>query len=302
MVSQARVQTMDTEQQPPSASKPLPAEALFSSPLADNLKPALATTLTEARLYPIGETALVLEALQPMLRSQHRFQRNILNLSIALNQLKEKQTIHFSGLSLPKLEHLSLPDHSSLLDIVPGMNNLTLIFNPLISSIDSWQALLTALWEREINKPIDEHSNLSFPHSHAEQLIEFPIIYGGDHGPDLELVAEHCGLSSDDIIAAHSEAEYIVYFIGFQPGFAYLVGLAPQLITPRKGKPRTHIKAGSVGIGGSQTGIYPSDSPGGWQIIGRLSPRYKHKLFDAHRSPPSLLQAGNRVRFIPCND
>lgn len=123
--------------------------------------------------------------------------------------------------------------------------------------------------------------------------VTIPVCYGGALGPDLVDVARHHGLSADDVVAIHSAAEYVVYMLGFTPGFAYLGGLPERLATPRRPVPRAAVPAASVGIGGSQTGIYPIASPGGWHLIGRTPLR----LFAAERDPPTLLQMGDRVRF-----
>lgn len=125
------------------------------------------------------------------------------------------------------------------------------------------------------------------------RIVEIPVRYGGEYGPDLEEVANRNGLSPDDVVRLHTSAEYRVYMLGFAPGFAYLGGLPDAIATPRRAEPRTSVPAGSVGIGGSQTGIYPIASPGGWQLIGRTPVR----LFDATRDPPTLLAVGDMVRF-----
>jgi len=121
--------------------------------------------------------------------------------------------------------------------------------------------------------------------------VEIPVRYDG---PDLADVAAHCRLSPDEVVRRHSAAEYVVYFIGFQPGFAYLGGLDQALHTPRRAEPRVAVPAGSVGIGGAQTGIYPLATPGGWQLIGRTA----LPLFDPQAEPPTLLAPGDRVRFV----
>jgi inhibitor of KinA len=126
------------------------------------------------------------------------------------------------------------------------------------------------------------------------RTVEIPVRYGGDAGPDLADVAHHTGLTPERVVELHSAASYAVYFLGFSPGFPYLGGLSPELATPRLPSPRKRVPAGSVAIGGSQTGIYPADSPGGWRIIGRTPLR----LFDPEASPPALLRAGDQVRFV----
>jgi inhibitor of KinA len=127
----------------------------------------------------------------------------------------------------------------------------------------------------------------------SARTVEIPVCYGGAFGPDLDEVARMHSLAVDDVVRLHSETTYSVYMLGFAPGFAYLGGLPPEIATPRRDEPRTVVPAGSVGIGGSQTGIYPLASPGGWQIIGRTPLR----LFDAGRTPPTLLAVGDSVRF-----
>jgi inhibitor of KinA len=129
--------------------------------------------------------------------------------------------------------------------------------------------------------------------SDAGGVIEIPVCYGGEFAPDLTTVARHSSLTEEQVITTHSGGDYFVCFLGFSPGFAYLGGLATQLHAPRLATPRKQVSAGSVGIGGAQTGIYPNDSPGGWQLIGRTPLR----MFDASTDPPSRLQPGDRVRF-----
>jgi inhibitor of KinA len=125
------------------------------------------------------------------------------------------------------------------------------------------------------------------------KVVEVPVCYGGDLGPDLDDVAQRHSLSPDDVVRIHSEAEYLVYMVGFMPGFAYMGGLPEELATPRRSSPRTVVPARSVGIGGEQTGIYPMASPGGWNLIGRTP----LDVFDPNREPATLLSAGDRVRF-----
>lgn len=126
-------------------------------------------------------------------------------------------------------------------------------------------------------------------------LISIPVLYGGEWGEDLPFVAKHCSMSEDEVIALHTAKEYPVYMLGFLPGFCYLGGMDTRLATPRLTTPRVRIEAGSVGIAGEQTGIYPLASPGGWQIIGRTP----LKIYDPQRESPTLIEAGMRVKFYP---
>ncbi len=130
------------------------------------------------------------------------------------------------------------------------------------------------------------------------RCVVIPVGYGGTWGPDLTEVARHAGLSEDEVVARHTGREYYCYMLGFTPGFAYLGGMDEALATPRLASPRTKIPAGSVGIAGAQTGIYPIDSPGGWQLIGRTP----LKLFDPDAQPPTLLDAGLWVRFVAVDE
>ncbi len=131
--------------------------------------------------------------------------------------------------------------------------------------------------------------------SAEDRLIEIPVCYGGAFGPDLETVALSNGLTCDEVVRTHSSAEYRVFFLGFSPGFPYLGGLPRAIATPRLEVPRKLVPAGSVAIGGSQTGIYPVASAAGWRVIGRTPLR----LFRADRNPPTLLWMGDRLRFVP---
>jgi KipI family sensor histidine kinase inhibitor len=128
----------------------------------------------------------------------------------------------------------------------------------------------------------------------AARTVEIPVRFGGEEGPDLEDVAHHTGLTTERVIELYCSAAYLVYFVGFSTCFPYLGGLPPELATPRLSAPRKHVPEGSVAIGGSQAGVYPLASPGGWRLIGRTALR----LFDPQAVPPSLLHMGDRVRFV----
>ena len=169
-----------------------------------------------------------------------------------------------------------------VVEVLPGMNNLTLLYEPSTVESEALEARVVASWPRLDAAVI------------AGRQIYIPVVYGGDEGPDLADVARHTGLAAAEVVRRHSAGEYVVYLIGFLPGFAFLGGLEAALATPRRAEPRTAVPAGSVGIGGEQTGVYPLVSPGGWQLIGRTSTR----LFDPEAAEPTLLRPGDRVRFV----
>jgi KipI family sensor histidine kinase inhibitor len=138
------------------------------------------------------------------------------------------------------------------------------------------------------------------PESATEpEIIELPVVYGGEDGPDLETVAEHAGLSTQEVIEIHSGTGYRVYMIGFAPGFPYLGGLDERIACPRLKTPRISVPAGSVGIAESQTGVYPNASPGGWQLIGRTAVKLFDPNVNAANASPSLITPGAEVRFVP---
>lgn len=170
-------------------------------------------------------------------------------------------------------------------EVVPGMNNLTITFDALAANAHALAAALEAAWHEAGDAAQDASES---------REVEIPVSYGGAAGPDLAAVAHHTGLAPADVAARHAAGVYTVFFLGFQPGFAYLGGLDAALHAPRRREPRLAVPAGSVGIGGEQTGIYPAQAPGGWQLIGRTA----LALFDPARNPPTLLMPGDRVRFV----
>ncbi len=177
-----------------------------------------------------------------------------------------------------------------LLEIVPGMGNLLLRLTAsdalrLQDRVDFLTASVLTLW----GSP-DATSTTA---SQSNQSITIPVTYGGEAGPDMQTLCAHTGLSAAAIIERHSSGTYRVFCLGFLPGFAYLGGLDPALAMPRRATPRLSIPAGSVAIGGSQTAVYPSATPGGWHIIGRTD----MLLFDPSRQRPALLLPGDTVRF-----
>lgn len=168
-------------------------------------------------------------------------------------------------------------------EVLPGMNNLTVLFDPERLDAAALEQRLLALWPEVAAAPKAD-----------ARTVEIPVDYGGEHGPDLHEVARHTGLTPAEVVKRHSAGDYVVYLLGFLPGFAFMGGLAPELATPRRSEPRTAVPARSVGIGGAQTGIYPSVSPGGWQLIGRTP----LPLFDPQAASPTLLRPGDQVRFV----
>ena len=178
----------------------------------------------------------------------------------------------------------SLAGLRGILNLHPAYSSVLIEFDARLVSGESIEALvhqkMAAGWEPELRE--------------TSRVVEIPVQYGGEFGPDLEDVARHTGLSPERVVELHSSAEYLVYFLGFAPGFAYLGGLPPELTTPRISAPRKQVPAGSVAIGGNQTGVYPIVSPGGWRLIGRTSV----KLFDPTAAEPVLLQMGDRLCFV----
>lgn len=178
-------------------------------------------------------------------------------------------------------------------EAVPAYTTITIFYDPWAAvqagapadGIAEW--LGTRVRERLKNPPKTAKSK--------PRTVEVPVCYGGEYGPDLGRVAAQASLSPEEAARRHAKAEYRVHLIGFAPGFPYLGGLPKELVTPRHAKPRMTVPAGSVGIGGEQTGIYPQATPGGWNLIGRTPLR----LFRPEEDPPVLLQAGDIVKFRP---
>ncbi|WP_139651169.1 5-oxoprolinase subunit PxpB [Raoultibacter phocaeensis] len=171
-----------------------------------------------------------------------------------------------------------------IVELVPTFCSLMVYYNPLEITFDELsyrlRGKLRGLDSADVN---------------VKKIVQIPVCYGGEYGPDIQTVADHAKLSIDEVIEIHSSKDYLIDMLGFLPGFAYLGGLDERICTPRLAVPRTLIEPGSVGIGGSQTGIYPLPSPGGWQIIGRTPLR----PYDPDREEPILYAAGEYLRFVP---
>ncbi len=172
-------------------------------------------------------------------------------------------------------------------ELVPTYRSLLVHYDPYVIDFGAVEDFLA-----EIAGSMTTATRVS---TRTTLVYELPTAYGGELGPDLDAVASNAGLSVADVIDIHSSTAYRVFMIGFSPGFPYLGGMDERIATPRLATPRTRVPAGSVGIAEAQTGVYPTASPGGWQLIGRTPVR----LFDPERNPPSVLQPGHFVRFVP---
>ena len=210
------------------------------------------------RLSPLGDSALVVE------------------FGDEIDEATNLRATAFADL----LEAERLAD---VVETVTSFVGVTLLYDLLGCSYEELRAQVEQLLEAMPNE--------------AEQVesrsVEIPVCYGGELGPDLEWVADHNDLSADEVVSIHCEPTYRVYMVGFVPGFPYLGGTSERIRAPRLESPRGRVPAGSVGIAGEQTGVYPVESPGGWRLIGRTPMR----LFDPNREPPAMMTAGDSVRF-----
>jgi inhibitor of KinA len=205
-------------------------------------------------------------------------------VQVVLGDAPDETTRRRIAAAAERLRAAGLPE---VLECVPGFTSITIHYDP----VEVTKRTSSVRWvARSIHRLLGD---LDESASEDGRVVEIPVCYGGELGPDLEAVAALHGIAADEVVRVHAAGEYRVHLVGFVPGFPYLGGLDPRLHTPRRETPRTAVPAGSVGIGGGQTGIYPVESPGGWQLIGRTPLR----LFDAHRDAPALLRAGDRVRF-----
>ena len=174
-----------------------------------------------------------------------------------------------------------------IIETIPTYRSLMVIYEPMIIELEE---LIDKV--KFIQTKMDE---MKLPEA---RVIEIPTLYGGEYGPDIEFVAEHNKISLEEVIKIHTSRSYLIYMIGFTPGFPYLGGMNDKIAAPRLQTPRTKIPVGSVGIAGNQTGIYPIESPGGWQLIGRTPV----KLYDPYRKEPVLLNAGDYIKFVQIDE
>ncbi len=237
-------------------------------------RPDPRVAITTPVIEPLGESVLVL-----------RFDERV---DLALNARVHAVAAALRDAALPGVR-----------DLVPAYASLAIHYDPL-----AWITATTWRSHDDEAEPASSRlaarvgeivARVTTVDEDDGRLVEVPVHYGGDDGPDLPELAAAAGLSVDDAIARHAAVTYRVAMLGFAPGFPYLLGLDAALHAPRLASPRTRVPAGSVAIGGAQTGIYPSALPGGWRLVGRTP----LVLFDASRPSPALLRAGDRVRFVP---
>lgn len=179
-------------------------------------------------------------------------------------------------------------------EAVPCYNNVTIFYNPISVRRHVSHVPFKSAFEKVSASMMEYLDMLDDKMDIKNRLIEIPVVYGEEFGPDLEYVARFNNITPEKVIELHTKQDYLVYMIGFAPGFPFLGGIDKRIATPRKEKPRLSIPAGSVGIAGEQTGMYPLETPGGWQVIGKTP----IELFTPKTSPPTYLQSGDKIRFI----
>lgn len=228
-------------------------------------------TLTETvQIRPLSDSALVIQVGEGINEAVHTKVKTILNL-------------------------LGKNPFDGFVEAVPAYNSVTVYYNPIDVYFSNLEKGVKLPYENVKTKILFLLNQSHIVETVKERLVKIPVAYGGEMGPDLEFVASYNGLTPSEVIKIHSSAEYLVYMLGFAPGFPFMGGMDKHIATPRKETPRLAIAPGSVGIAGNQTGIYPLETPGGWQIIGRTPCR----LFLPEQSPPTLLQPGDRIQFVP---
>ncbi len=180
-------------------------------------------------------------------------------------------------------DYLDSLNHKAIKDLLPTYRSIIVYYDPMMISFDELKEMV------EKNCAADDSQMLSV----KKEIIEVPVLYGGEYGPDIENIASHNNLTIEEVIDIHTSGEYLVYMLGFTPGFPYLGGMDKRIATPRLTTPRTKIPAGSVGIAGEQTGLYPIESPGGWQLLGRTPLNF----FDSAKENPFIVAAGQYIKF-----
>lgn len=184
--------------------------------------------------------------------------------------------------------HLLKEQHiEGVTDLIPAFASLLINYDPRVIGYKDLKARIEELLKIEVSEETGD-----------ARVFEIPVCYGGEYGPDIANIAENAGISEQEVIDIHCSKDYLIYMLGFLPGFVYLGGLDERIHTPRLANPRISIPAGSVGIAASQTGIYPLNSPGGWQLLG-MTPV---KTYDPERETPILVEAGDYIRFVPVTE
>ena len=206
-------------------------------------------------------------------------------ISIDFGQVIDPKINRHIRQTIERIQELKL---DGITELVPTYCALLIQYDAMLYSYSDICNLMEPLLEASATDDANERVT----------VVEIPTVYGGEFGPDLGFVASHNNLSEDEVVSIHSGTDYLVYMLGFIPGFTYLGGMDPRIATPRLSSPRTLIPAGSVGIAGEQTGTYPSDSPGGWQIIGRTPVT----MYDMSKEQAALLSAGDYVRYVPIDE
>lgn len=201
--------------------------------------------------------------------------------SALLLELEPVIDARVNGIAIAAAAAIRREAPAGVLDVLPTYRSVAVYFDPL--DVDA--GAVRAVIERAAGAPASESSGA---------LVEVPVVYGGEYGPDLDAVAAFAGVPAEEVVARHTASEYRVFMLGFLPGFAYMGSLHPSIAAPRRASPRLRVAAGSVGIAGRQTGVYPFDAPGGWQIVGRTP----MPMFEASRAAPARLAPGDRVRFV----
>ena len=229
------------------------------------------SVLPSVRLFPLGDAAVVLEFGAHISPNTHA------TIAAFMTQLTAQPL-------------------AGLRELVPAFTTLTVYYDPWLASE---HGRYPAPYERvaaQLRQLLAETPEA--PAVDETTVVEIPVCYGGAFGPDLAFVAQHAGLSPQEVIALHTAPDYLVHLIGFAPGFPYLGGLDARLAAPRRPQPRPLVPAGTVGIAGPQTGIYSLPTPGGWQLIGRTP----LALFNPEWAAPSRLRAGQRLRFVAISE
>ncbi|HAK74005.1 MAG TPA: kinase inhibitor [Sporomusaceae bacterium] len=228
--------------------------------------------LNEVDLVPFGETSILVEFGRGINPETHKKVKTLTN-------------------------YLERQPFAGMLEYVSAFSSVTVSYDPMkVRSLQREQGrTATTAYEAVTSLLTEIIAKMEQGKEEQPREVRIPVCYGGEFGPDLAFVAEHNGCTPEEVIAIHSGGQYLVYMLGFAPGFPYLGGMSDKIAAPRRQSPRMEIPAGSVGIAGLQTGVYPIATPGGWQLIGRTP----LDLFCPNEQPPTLLQAGDLITFYP---